>query len=205
MASIAAWVLVSMAAGAEPVRLSGTELREDGAHRALFEAGGRVRSVAAGDAAGPCTVRLVAARHVLLDCPEGPRRLVLSESLEPRAVPGGPSADDDPPAVLDVSLPAAPFRRAIADRQGIALDVTVEPAVRDGRLFGYRIAGLRPEGRFAGIGLEEGDVLLALNGAPVADPSGLMQVLRGLSTAPGFECLIQRDGETRIHRYQLVD
>lgn len=205
MSVVASLVVAGMVAGAEPVRLTGTELRDDGVHRALFERGGQVEAVPAGGTVGACTVAGVRPRHVFLDCPDGPRRLVLSESLAARSGPGGPELPASAPAVLDLSLPAAPFRRALADRQGVALDVSVEPAVREGRLYGYRIAGIRPEGRFTGLGLEKGDILVALNGAPVADPSGLMQVLKGLNSAPGFECLIERDGRTRIHRYQLVD
>ena len=201
MAVSALLVLAGVVAGAEPVRLTGTELRDDGVHRALFERAGRIEAVSAGGTAGPCIVAGVHRRYAVLDCPDGPRRLALSESIAARSGAGEPA----PPAVSDLSLPAAPFRNALTDRQGVALDVSVEPAVREGKLYGYRIAGLRPEGRFSGIGLEEGDILVALNGAPVADPSGFMQVLRGLSAAPGFECLIERDGQTRIHRYHLVD
>jgi type II secretory pathway component PulC len=205
MPVVATLVLTGLAAGAEPVRLTGTELRADGAHRALFEIDGRIQALAAGERAGDCSVAAVRRRYVLLECADGPRRIALSGTVAARES-GARHPDSRPsPAVLDVSLPRAPFRRALADRQGIAMDVAVEPAVRDGRLYGYRIAGLRPEGRFSGLGLEQGDVLLALNGAPVADPSGLMQVLRGLAGAHGFECLIERDGRPRVHRYQLVD
>mgnify|MGYP001827121776 CR=1 FL=1 len=205
MTILATLVLAGLAAGVEPVRLTGTELRDDGAHRALFEIDGRIRAVAAGEQAGGCGLAAVRRRHVLLECPDGPRRVALSESVAARERAEAHAQEKSLPAVLDISLPAAPFRSALADRQGVALDVNVEPAVRDGKIYGYRIAGLRPEGRFTGLGLEQGDVLLALNGAPVADPSGLMQVLRGLVTAQAFECLIERDGRSRVHRYQLVD
>jgi len=193
-----------MASGpaAGSARLMGTELRADGEHRALFvHADGRIEALVAGSPSGDCVVGSVRRRHVMLDCPAGPRRIDLAESLVAR----GPAARPQQPVVFDVSLPAVPFRSALADRQGVALDVVVEPAVRDGHLYGYRIAGIRPEGRFSGLGLEQGDVLMALNGAPVADPRGLMQVLRGLKEATGFECLIERNGQPRVHRYQLVD
>lgn len=205
MSIAASLLLAGVAAGAEPVRLTGTELRDDGVHRALFEREGRIEAVPAGGKAGACIVANVKRRQVILDCPGGQRRLLLSESVVARSRAGLAGASADTPAVLDRSLPATPFRRALADRQGVALDVSVEPEVREGRLYGYRIGGIRPEGRFAGLGLEEGDILVALNGAPVADPSGLIQVLKGLTSAPGFECLLERDGRTRIHRYQLVD
>ena len=205
MTVLATLVLAGLAAGVEPVRLTGTELRADGAHRALFEIDGRIRAVAAGEQAGGCGLAAVRRRYVLLVCPDGPQRVALSESVAARERAEAHAQETSLPAVLDISLPAAPFRSALADRQGVALDVNVEPAVRDGKIYGYRIAGLRPEGRFTGLGLEQGDVLLALNGAPVADPSGLMQVLRGLVTGQAFECLIERDGRSRVHRYQLVD
>ncbi len=197
---LASGLLSAPAAGSE--RLMGTELRDNGEHRALFaHADGRIETLVAGAATGDCVVGSVRRRHVVLECPSGRRRVDLAESLAPRST----GARAQQAAVFDLSLPAVPFRRALADRQGVALEVAVEPAVKDGHLFGYRIAGIRPEGRFSGLGLQQGDVLMALNGAPVADPRGLMQVLRGLEQANAFECLIERDGQQRVHRYQLVD
>ena len=50
----------------------------------------------------------------------------------------------------------------------------VVPQLRDGKPIGFRLSGIRSDGPFAAIGLENGDILLEVNGTPIATPDAAL-------------------------------
>ena len=69
------------------------------------------------------------------------------------------------------------------------------PEVRDGRPHGIRIYDVRPEGVFARIGLQNGDVLTALNGVEITSPDQALQVYDGMTSVNRFTLALERDGK----------
>jgi general secretion pathway protein C len=57
------------------------------------------------------------------------------------------------------------------------------PQLRDGKPIGFRLFGVRSDGPFAAIGLENGDLLLEVNGAPIATPDAALAAYSKLRTA----------------------
>ena len=69
------------------------------------------------------------------------------------------------------------------------------PEVRDGRPHGIRIYDVRPEGVFARIGLQNGDVLTALNGVEITSPDQALEVYGGMTSVNRFTVALERDGK----------
>ncbi|MCA9673465.1 MAG: hypothetical protein H6709_02780 [Kofleriaceae bacterium] len=84
------------------------------------------------------------------------------------------------------------------------LDVTAE---LDGQRFtGWRLVALDPAfQRFAGVDLQPGDVLIAINGRSISRPDELQAVWDGLRTASALICDLRRgDGRLRL-QFAIVD
>jgi type II secretory pathway component PulC len=124
----------------------------------------------------------------MVECSDG------MHSLELRAVPAdagetGPSAG---PRLF--SLPAREFLALLEDRQRLAAQLSLEPAVAGGYVYGYRIAALDTAGDLAGLGIAEGDVITHVNGAPASEPDSFVQTIDALGGQPAFSIGIERGG-----------
>ena len=69
----------------------------------------------------------------------------------------------------------------------------VVPQLRDGKPIGFRLSGIRSDGPFAAIGLENGDILLEVNGMPIETPDAALAAYAKLRTASHVWLAIERD------------
>ena len=81
--------------------------------------------------------------------------------------------------------------------------MSLEPAVRDGMLEGYRVAWLDPEGDFRRLGLRPDDVIVSLNDVPATTPGAFMQAVSGLRGRSSFRLAVERSGELIGYSYLL--
>ena len=73
----------------------------------------------------------------------------------------------------------------------------VQPARRDGQLHGYRIYPGRNRELFREAGLRPGDIVTAINGVNLDDPSKSLQLLGDLSQAQNLNLQVERGGRTQ--------
>jgi type II secretory pathway component PulC len=94
----------------------------------------------------------------------------------------------------------------LSDRDLLRAQVDVEPVMRDGDIYGYRIAYLRDGGDLAALGLAHDDVIVAVNGGPVDPPGPFYQAMDYLDPpflgSVSFE--VERKGTRRLVTY-VVD
>lgn len=195
---VAPWTL--WAEGASALRLVGTVTLSPGAARhghAIFEdEDGRQVTVEPGQAIEGCRLASVHPRKVVMECADGSVAMTLRSDL--RARRGGGRAT---PALYQVTLPREAFAVALEDRQQVASEISLEPTVRDGWLYGYRVAWLAEGGQFHRLGLQADDVVLSLNGVPASTPGAFMQTLGGLSGLGGFQLTVDRSGRLIEYSY----
>lgn len=196
----AALPLMTVAAG--DLRLVGTVMLDSdavGPSHAVFETDDYQQLIVEqGQEIEGCFLAEIGARQVRMECAGGEVSLVLSSKL--RAARQQQTAV---PTRYDVSLPREDFLTSIADRQRLVSQLSLEPAVRDGYLQGYRVAWLLPGGDFHRLGLQDGDVILSLNGVSASDPGTFMQTINALRGQPGFELVVERSGEPLAYHYTL--
>ena len=92
------------------------------------------------------------------------------------------------------------LRRAIADGPGAFLahvELEEQPAFKDGRFYGFRIAKLVPASYRAGIDLQPGDVVAKVNGLPLEKPDHAVAIMRALDKAKEIRVEVERAGALR--------
>ena len=206
-ALLAGPLLLGTAMADELQLVATTVVRPDpgGMSRAVFaDAAGRQTIVKAGGRVAGCRLDEVGRKMVHLRCADGAVTVVLWEGLPRQAVrPADASPGSETPASYRVSLPRDDFQFALADRQRLVSQVSLEPAVADSRLYGYRITWLREGGDFHRLGLREEDVILSLNGVRAGNPGIFMQAVNGLRGTTSFALGVERDGSQIEYSYLL--
>jgi general secretion pathway protein C len=70
-----------------------------------------------------------------------------------------------------------------------------QPVFAGGSLRGYRVYPGRNRAQFAGLGLQPGDLVLAVNGAALDDPNRGLEILRGVGQGSAVTLTIERGGQ----------
>jgi len=135
-----------------------------------------------------------------------PDRVILDRSgsreslLLPR-LSGGPGAA--PPRVAGLPTAAAP-NASLADsvRQLLVQNPSAggdllrpQPVFAGGSLRGYRVYPGRNRAQFASLGLQPGDLVMAVNGAALDDPNRGLEILRGIGQGSAVTLTVDRGGQ----------
>lgn len=111
------------------------------------------------------------------------------------AAPAPPKAPRKPGTVSRKDL-----RTAIADGPGAFLahvELEDQPAFKDGRFYGFRIAKLVPASYWSGIDLQPGDVVAKVNGLPLEKPDHAIAIMKVLDKAKEIRVEVERAGALR--------
>jgi len=79
----------------------------------------------------------------------------------------------------------------------------IVPEVKDGKSAGFRLFSIRPDGPFGRIGLLNGDVIVAINGLEMTDPSKALEVYTKLRTASHLSVSLERNGAKITKDYTI--
>jgi hypothetical protein len=125
----------------------------------------------------------------------------------PLPLPGAKPADDQGPdpikAFVDsvvcetgkCSFSRQAFEVLLVNPASLAKSARVVPAVRDGQTQGFKLFGIRPDSVPKALGLENGDLLLEVNGNPLASLDQTLELYTKLRDASTFNLLIERKGK----------
>ena len=70
-----------------------------------------------------------------------------------------------------------------------------QPVFAGGQLRGYRVYPGRNRAQFARLGLQPGDLVIAVNGAALTDPNRGLEILRGVGQGTAVNLTIDRNGQ----------
>jgi general secretion pathway protein C len=155
---------------------------------------GSAKVYAVGDSIpGGASLHAVLADHVLLE-----RDGHLESLALPRQLPGG-GLSGAPPS-LSAAPTSAPLiermRQLVTEHPGIIGDVMrPEPVFAGGHQVGYRVYPGRDRQAFQSLGLQPGDLVTAIDGAQLDDPSQSGQILQTLASSSEAQVTILRDGK----------
>jgi general secretion pathway protein C len=79
----------------------------------------------------------------------------------------------------------------------------IVPEIRDGKAAGFRLFSVRPEGPFAKIGLQNGDVISAINGLDMTSPDKALEVYTKLKSASHLSVGLERNGQKINKEYNI--
>ncbi len=136
---------------------------------------------------GNLVLRAVHADHVILDRGGALERLDLPRQLTP-----GGSLD---PAAANPPQGAIP--QALSAETGLANVIRWQAVIRGGQSPGIRVYPGADARAFTRLGLEAGDLIVAINDAPLSDQANGDAFLRSLSGMPQASLTIERAGRTQ--------
>jgi general secretion pathway protein C len=79
----------------------------------------------------------------------------------------------------------------------------IVPEIRDGKAVGFRLFSVRPDGPFAKIGLQNGDVISAINGLEMTTPDNALTVYTKLKSASHLSVGLERNGQKITKDYSI--
>ena len=129
---------------------------------------------------GNLVLRAVHADHVILDR-DLPRQLTPASTLNPAAV----------------STPQGAIPQALSAETGLANVIRWQAVIRGGQSPGIRVYPGADARAFTRLGLEAGDLIVAINDAPLSDQANGDAFLRSLSGMPQASLTIERAGRTQ--------
>lgn len=89
------------------------------------------------------------------------------------------------------------MRRLVSERPGLIADIMrPEPVFQNSRLRGYRVFPGRNHQAFSRLGLRPGDVVTAINGTPLNDPTRGAEIMRTLDSSSEAHITVLRNGQT---------
>jgi general secretion pathway protein C len=79
----------------------------------------------------------------------------------------------------------------------------IVPEIRDGKAAGFRLYSVRPDGPFALIGMQNGDVLSSINGLEITSPEKALEVYAKLKSASHLSLGLERNGQKVTKDYSI--
>ncbi len=94
-------------------------------------------------------------------------------------------------------------QNALKNPEQILTDARLLPNVQNGKIEGFRISELKPEGLYGSLGLRNGDVLLRINNLEISNPEVAMQAMSALGGMNSVNLDIIRDGARATMTYDI--
>jgi general secretion pathway protein C len=165
---------------------------------AIIGASGQAARVYATGASLPGGAKLFAVYpdRVILDR-NGARESLLLPRLAGGAGGGvTPRAAGLPPVAAQNASIADSVRQLLVQNPSAGAELLrPQPVFAGGSLRGYRVYPGRNRAQFAGLGLQPGDLVLAVNGAALDDPNRGLEILRGVGQGSAVTLTVERGGQ----------
>ena len=85
----------------------------------------------------------------------------------------------------------------------LARGARIVPETKDGKSAGFRLFSVKPDGPFAKIGLQNGDVISAINGLEMTSPDKALRSTRSSRRANHLSVGLERNGQKITKDYNI--
>lgn len=82
-------------------------------------------------------------------------------------------------------------------------DARLLPSIKDGKVEGFRVSEVKPQGIFGTVGIRNGDVLLRMNDFPIDSPEKAIQSFASLKGQSRIRLDLVRDGQPATFNYDI--
>jgi general secretion pathway protein C len=79
----------------------------------------------------------------------------------------------------------------------------IVPEMKDGKAAGFRLFAVRPDGPFALIGMQNGDIISSINGLEITSPEKALEVYAKLKSASHLSLGMERNGKKVTKEYTI--
>ena len=91
----------------------------------------------------------------------------------------------------------------LGNMSALARGARIVPETKDGKPAGFRLFSVKPDGPFAKIGLQNSDVISAINGIEMNSPDQALMVYTKLKSANHLSVAIERNGQKVTKDYNI--
>lgn len=142
----------------------------------------------------------------LIDKPEA------AQVAAPVATPAAPSTDpfvaEMEKGIKKLSEHAYEVQRGTVDSllgnmAVLSRAARIVPEVRDGKAAGFRLFSVKTDGPFGKIGLQNGDVIYAINGLEMTSPDKALEIYTKLKSANHLAVALERNGQKITKDYNI--
>jgi general secretion pathway protein C len=165
---------------------------------AIIGASGQTARVYATGASLPGGAKLFAVYpdRVILDRNGARESLLLPRLSGGSGAPVAARAGGLPPVAAQNASIADSVRQLLVQNPSAGAELLrPQPVFAGGSLRGYRVYPGRNRAQFAGLGLQPGDLVLAVNGAALDDPNRGLEILRGVGQGSAVTLTVERGGQ----------
>jgi general secretion pathway protein C len=149
-----------------------------------------------------------------LDLLEGTKQASSGEAPVAAAVAAAPSGGQDAFAaemakgIKKTSENAYDIQRStlesvLGNMSLLSRSARIVPEIRDGKAAGFRLYSVRPDGPFALIGMQNGDVISSINGLEITSPEKALEVYAKLKSASHLSLGLERNGQKVTKDYSI--
>lgn len=174
-----------------------------------------------GDRVKGATITEIGDTRVHLDHSGQPEYLDLLEETAPAAAPApaatpatpSTGASDPLSAELDkgikktgehnYEIQRGTLESVLGNMNLLSRSARIVPEIRDGKAAGFRLYSVRPDGPFAKIGMQNGDVISSINGLEITSPEKALEVYAKLKSASNLSVGIERNGQRATKEYNI--
>jgi general secretion pathway protein C len=178
-----------------------------------------------GDKVKNATVTAIEEKRVYLDNAGKPEYVELIESSEEASSPAPSIAAAPPPpppsappsdalsAELDrgikktgehsYDIQRQTLESVLGNMSLLSRSARIVPEIREGRAAGFRLYSVRPDGPFAKIGMQNGDVISSINGLEITSPEKALEVYAKLKSASHLSLGLERNGQRITKDYSI--
>jgi len=118
----------------------------------------------------------------------------LAEALDKGIKKTGPNSYEVQHSTLDALL---------GNMGALSKAARILPEMKDGKSAGFRLLSIKPDGPFGKIGLQNGDIISAINGLEMTSPDKALEVYTKLKTANHLSVGLERNGQKITEDYNI--
>jgi general secretion pathway protein C len=183
-----------------------TEYKTTGA----FPVGGKIHGA---------TVTEILETRVYLDNEGKSEYIDLFEAPAPPPPPPGaappPAPDKDNQLAVDMAkgitklsehkyeLQRGTLESVLGNMALLSRSARIVPEMKDGKAAGFRLFAVRPDGPFAMIGMQNGDIISSINGLEITSPEKALEVYAKLKSASHLSLGMERNGTKVTKEYNI--
>jgi general secretion pathway protein C len=183
---------------------------EEGKSAGPYGVGSKIRDATVTDIQEARVYLLNAGRQEYLDLFDRPQAPPTISSPAPT---GAPPSGDPLMAELDKGIKKTSEHRYEVQRATVdsllgnmsvlSRSARIVPEIKDGKPAGFRLFSVRPDGPFAKIGLQNGDVISVINGLEMTSPDKALEVYTKLKSASHLSVGLERNGQKITKDYNI--
>jgi general secretion pathway protein C len=132
----------------------------------------------------------------------------------PGAAPPAPNKDTDPFAAdlakgikklaeNKYELQRSTLESVLGNINLLSRSARIVPEMKDGKAAGFRLFAVRPDGPFAMIGMQNGDILSSINGLEITSPEKALEVYAKLKSASHLSLGMERNSQKVTKEYTI--